>query len=650
MIDVTLDWETYFDSQYNIKKLGTMAYVRDPRFQILGASMKVEHEDTRWYTPNEIDVLVEELKSLEASNGVRLIGQNTKFDGLILAEKHNFIPSYYCDTMAMAKGLWPHHKSDLDSLTKRLFPNDKSKHKGTELESFKGKTYEDIEADGTEQILIQYGVQDSDITYESFKQMEQWYPKPEMDIIDMTVRMFCDPVFVLDTSLMDRVAVEATKEKESVIQTAIDFVNSDEIKARRLMINGELQAISPKTFSSNKEFPLLLESLGMDIPMKKSPTTGKQTPALGKNDVPYINLKRENHEFLPIFEARERAKSNQAVSRAKKLVQAVNGRPNNDNKLVVPLVYYGAHTGRYGGNEGLNLQNLQRGSEHRKALTAPFGQLVYVADSSNIEARIVAWFAQETALLNQFKNGIDTYATLATDIYGFPVTKQTHQLERNVGKVARLGLQYGMGARTFHRTMESGPMGIPPMPWAFPEIEKIVKTYRRTHPMIKKCWEIGNQIIQKMIRKDTLETWRCLTVRHQCLELPNGMYLQFPNLRNKEIQTAQGPQYEVVYDSYDYKSKKLVEKRLYGGKLLENIAQALAGLAMKEMMLDIQEDLRAYNGRVALQVHDEIIAVADGSTPDVVMQIMYDNMNTSPSWAPDLPLESEGGYDTCYSK
>lgn len=655
MIDVTLDFETYFDKDYSLSKKGTttMSYVRDPRFQILGVGLTIQDGVKRYYTGYYIDQAVDILFDLQESSGVNLIGQNTKFDALILNEHYDFVPSYYSDTMAMSKGLWPHHPSSLDALCKRLWPDDKAMHKGKELADYKGKTlseiYSGIRAYDQAQPLTSYCNQDVYLTRQAYKLMKSWIPQDELDIIHMTTRMFVEPEFVADIPLLKETAVQAQADKENTINAAISYLQEHR-QQFLFKANGYTEITTPKTFSSPKMYPALIAGLGLTLPKKISPSNGKLTWATGKADVDYINFKAEHHEHYKVFRAREVAMSNIAKTRALSIIAAADQHPSK--RLCVPLVYYGAHTGRYGGNEGINVQNFQRGSNHRRSLTAPKGKLVYVADSSNIEARKLAWFAGETYLVQQFANGDDTYATLATDIYGYPVNKTTHPGERGVGKVARLGLGYGMGWRTFQRTLRSGPMGMDPVPCDDYFAQKIVNTYRKKHPAIVQCWREADRIIQAMMKSNCNEVFGCLQVFHQCLQLPNGMYLHFPNLRNEEIQTAQGTQYETVYDTYSYKTRRMESRKIYGGKLVENICQALAAAVIKDQMLRIDKVLQSsvHAGQVCLQVHDEIIAIASAAKPDQVMQIMHNEMGKPPSWAKGLPLDSEGGYDYCYSK
>ena len=153
-------------------------------------------------------------------------------------------------------------------------------------------------------------------------------------------------------------------------------------------------------------------------------------------------------QFQHVWDARKAVKSRIAETRAQRFIDATH----DDGTISVPLRYYAAHTGRFGGTEKINMQNMPRNSELRKALCAPPGHLVFVADLSNIEARMLAWLADEDDLLAQFAAGDDIYSNLATEIYGRPINKHDDPTERFVGKTAVLGLGYGMGANKFRAT------------------------------------------------------------------------------------------------------------------------------------------------------------------------------------------------------
>lgn len=299
--------------------------------------------------------------------------------------------------------------------------------------------------------------------------------------------------------------------------------------------------------------------------------------------------------------------------------------------------------------DGINLQNLQRGSKHRLALTAPENHLVYVADSSNIEARMNAWFAGQLDLLDGFAHGLDVYSEFATDIvFGYPVDKNM-KTERQVGKVCILGLGYGMGWRTFQRTLRSGPMGAPPMECSDDFAQKCVYGYRNKYPMISQSWQIASGMIAQMTDPNCDLQWGPLRVMHNCMMLPNGLWLSYPGLRRTEMETANG-----IDIGYEYWNGKFW-KKTYGGLQIENISQCLAGIVIKEAMNKIDRWLvENALGRIVLQVHDEIIVVARDDhpifTPDKIQQQIQSFMCEPPSWCPTLPLAAEGGFAKEYSK
>ena len=640
MIDVTLDFETFYDKQYSLKKMTMASYVRDPRFEITGCSYKIEEGDTVWVTPDEIPSMVATLSELECHHGVNLICQNTKFDALILNERLGFTPSYYSDIMSMFKGMYPQFPSDLKFMSEFIFLGNETMAKGTALQNLEGLRYCDM-ASSQKDALAEYGIQDSDITYAIYQILKPDIPQAELDMINLTTRMYCQPEFVLDIPKL-----------EAVIESQDGIKHNALLDAQKALDDMDLSyEMDEKTFSSNPQYADFLRFLNVDVPTKISPRTGKEAPALGKNDVDYLELKKQHPTLTSFYHARETIKSTIAKSRAQGLINAVQNRHNGDNKLVVPLKYYGAHTGRFGGGEKINLQNLQRGSEHRKALTAPRGKLVYVADSSNIEARMLAWFAGQHDLVDQFRNGEDTYATLASKIYGFEINKKSHPGERSVGKVARLGLGYGMGWSKFQETLLSGPMGMAPIPCDENFAKLVVNTYRRSSPRVVACWNDAQNALFEMMNVHPSGYLGCLHVARESLNLPNGMHLHFPELYGREIEHAYGVDYEVSYKAYDYKTKRFESKKIYGGKLVENICQALATAVIKEQMLKIDQIMQDhFDGQVVLQVHDEIIVIANDKEPDAIMDAMYKVMNTPPEWCADIPLASEGGYDTCYSK
>lgn len=600
---VTLDFETYYDPKFSLKKMTTMEYVRDERFKVWGVGIKIGDEDTEWYSEDEAEDAIRDIDWEDTA----LLCQNTPFDGYVLAEHYGIWPAYYLDTAAMARGLYPGQSSSLKDLAERTFPNDPTMRKGEELAQARGIV--DLPPD-IEEAIAGYCIQDVDLTYAIYQEIKENYPQTELDLIDLTVRMFCKPRIMIDRPRIT------------------DYLQQQKDKAEEILANA---GVDRKVLSSNQQFAAHLESIGIKPPMKTSPTTGERIPAFGKSDKGWHRLMAEHPELSHLWAGRMVVKSRIKETRAQRFLDAAGA----DDYLSVPLRYYAAHTGRFGGTEKLNMQNLPRGDELRKCLMAPPGHLLYVADLSNIEARMLAWFAGQDELVEQFRRGDDIYSNFATKIYGRPINKRDNPTERFVGKTAILGLGYGMGAAKFKLTLESGAMG-PAMQIAETEAMNVVNTYRTSYERIPMLWSRLQELLVKSTHPATRgETYRCITVGDKSLHLPNGMSLRYEDLTiNRD-------------GSLNYKFRKARETT-WGGRIAENVIQALARIVITDAMLRLDKNYSDMD--VVLTVHDEVIVVAPEDNPDARMDTIIKELCVPPQWASSLPLDAEGGYDKVYSK
>nr|WP_239552525.1 DNA polymerase [Oceanisphaera litoralis] len=321
-----------------------------------------------------------------------------------------------------------------------------------------------------------------------------------------------------------------------------------------------------------------------------------------------------------------------------------------------PLNYHKAHTGRWSGSEACNVQNLPRGSKHRLSLEAPPGYQVVVRDLSNIELRMNLWFCEQDDLLEEVGRGGDLYCAMGEAIYGYPVNKKENPDERQVGKVAALGLGFQMGWATFQATMAGGPMGMPPTFFPDSFCRQTKSAYDQLHPMIKNMWHfLGSVVIPAMTDElCDMEVGRhgCIKVRYQRLILPSGRELQYPGLHCQMVEHARGVDYEYRYDDGTRdRFQKVVWKKLYGGACLENAIQALARDVVAEHMVKTEHLLQANGtGWVVGSVHDEILSIVRDDAAQAEYDAMGTIMATPPAWCFDIPLASEGGFDTCYSK
>jgi DNA polymerase len=595
---VTLDFETYYDKNLSLTKMTTMEYVSHDLFKVWGVGIKINHDATEWYGEDDCE---EALRSLYWDD-ITLVCHNTPFDAYILTQYYGLIPKYYVDTAAMSRGLYPGQSARLKDVSIRCFPDDETMRKGEELANAKGVYDLDPEL---EESIAGYCIQDVDLTYAIYRQWLDKMPLNELNLIDLTCRMFCEPKLKIDRERLAKYHEQEFKNAETTIAAA---------------------GVDRKVLSSNQQFAEYIYEIGLVPPTKVSLTTGKDIPALGKNDKAFTQLQNMYPQFKHVWDARIATKSRLTETRAKRFLEAAW----KDDWLPVPLRYYAAHTGRFGGTDKLNMQNLPRGGELRKCIVAPDDHLLFVADLSNIEARMLAWLAGESELVEQFRNGDDIYSNFASKIYERPINKKDDPIERFVGKTAILGLGYGMGAQKFKDTLEAGAMG-PPVHFTLEKAKQIVNTYRSTYSGIQRLWRKLEDLLKQTMHSDNWgNTYGPLTVGNNTLQLPNGLGLRYHNLRS----TSQGLMYDSRKTEYTY-----------GGRITENVIQALARIVITDSMLRLDK-----THDVALTVHDEIIITGTNINPDATMEKIITDMCIPPPWASDLPLDAEGGYAREYSK
>ena len=598
---LVLDYETFYDVGFSLTKMSTAAYVNDDQFAVWGVGIKWNDEPTEWISPDDIPHMFEQIPWEETT----LVCHNTLFDAYIMTQIHKVKPAYYCDTAAMSRGLYPNESARLKDVCIRLFPDDKTIRKGDELVTAKGIRDLDPEL---EKVIASYCIQDVNVTHAIYHRMINSFPKSELDLIDITVRMFVEPKLVLDRELL-------IDHKEQIIKETAQKI--------------EDSGTNRETLASQPKFAAHVESLGINVPTKKSPRTGEMIPAFSKSDAGYIQMQAMYPQYKHVWDAREAVKSRIEETRAERFLSSVN----KDGTFSVPLRYYAAHTGRFGGSEKINLQNLPRGSKLRTALQAPPGKLVYVADLSNIEARMLAWLAKEEGLLESFAAGNDVYSEFASEIYNRPITK-ANKLERYVGKTAILGLGYGMGKDRFQDTLRNGS---PSVDVTDTTALSIVTAYRTMYPNITSLWNVCKQFLYGMMdRAQYGNRFGPITISNNALELPNGMFLKYPHLN---------------YHLGDFLYTQRVGRapiRTHGPRVCENVVQALSRIVITDQLLNITSQVPEVD--VVLTVHDEIICIGPDKNMDFILDKIMAIMKIPPEWCQALPLDAEGGYSKVYDK
>ena len=615
---VTIDFETYYDRDYSLSKMTTESYIRDKRFQVIGMAVKVNDTPTRWYESDEVRGF---LNSVDFSDKF-ILAHNTAFDGAILSWHYNIKPKFWLDTMSMAR---PKHGMTIGCSLNALSKCYKLGEKGTEVLNALGKRLGDFTSEELKQ-YGQYCINDVELTYKLWTKLSKNYPATELRVIDQTIKMYTEPEIEIDTDLLADHYEKIRADKQKLVDTLTTKTSGSQLE---------------KVLMSNPMFAKLLEKLGVEPPKKLSIRTGEPTFAFAKTDKEFTKLtEHPNLLVQQLVSARLGMKSTIEETRTDNLLKVAER-----GKLPIMLNYYGAHTGRFSGGDKLNLQNLPRNGAIRKALTVPKDKMLVACDSSQIEARMVAYISDQKDLVEAFRQGRDVYSEFASEIYGRKITKQD-KLERFVGKTCILGLGYGMGAEKFKNTLALGQGGMS-VDIDINEAQRIVNLYRQKNHKIVSFWSVCNYALRGILhnRSDSLRD-DMLEFDSSGILLPNGLRIRYPMLRK----SVDG--FEYISNARTYRKLKTTGKiedrewtKIYGGKVTENIVQALARIVISEQMVELGK-----KHKVLFQVHDELILITDAKKASETREHVETIMSTSPWWAQGLPVSCESGVGYNYGE
>jgi len=283
----------------------------------------------------------------------------------------------------------------------------------------------------------------------------------------------------------------------------------------------------------------------------------------------------------------------------------------------------------------VNFQNLPSRDKKKKTLknsiVAPRGHIIINCDSSQIEARVLAWLAGQDDVTEQFANGEDVYSAFASKIYKKPISKE-NPVERFVGKTCVLGLGYGTGAAKLKHTLKTQP---PNADLSEEECKEIVELYRQVNDNITRFWRDCERALDDMMywpkerKAYYLDQRKTIKVSSSGLQLPNGLYIRYNNLRKEDG--------KFIYDSRKGKVN------IWGGTMVENVVQALARVIVGEQMLSINVRYRP-----VLTVHDAAVIVVPENELRHALAFITKVMSTPPTWAVGLPVACEAKYGISY--
>ncbi len=665
---VTIDFESFWEPGYTLKSMSTSDYVMDPRFEVHGASVKIDGGETRWFDEPELREWIETWPWEKTA----LLAHHAQFDGFICSMIYGIAPGLWFDTLSMSRAMaLPGNLEDLAEIfgvgrknTEQLV-NSKGKHR---------KDFTDLEWAE----FANYACNDTDLEWDIFQKMMEHFPEVELYVIDATIRMFTEPQLVLDEPQLREYLAEEGIRKAALLERV---------------------GLTKKDVGSNDKLADVFRQLGVEPPVKLSPKaknpdgTKKEVYAFAKTDPGMQELlEHPDDEVRWLAEARISVKSTQTETRGQRFLRmGSNGRP-----LPVYLKYCGAHTTRWSAGDKTQFQNLQKTNKKdpkkgmlKKSLCAIPSRRVVAADSGAIEARGTAWLAGHQTLIDGFRLNKDVYSEFASQVFGRKIDRKANpedEVPGFLGKVCILGLGYQMGWPKLSTTLLAGAMGGPPVRLTLKDAdtmsvdldkfmgderkmknvakmvsrlawddlvvhcacsEKIVNTYRTANKPIKDLWKLMEHVLETMLEAGPTDQFsfgpnECLTIIKNGIILPNGLTLHYPELRKSKRILEDGT--ESWYESYSYRGKHH-RVHTYGGSMTENVIQALSRIIISEQMLSLKAK---YGYEPVLLTHDEIATITAAEEAALAEWRIVEEMKVAPKWAAGWPLNAEGGSGQSY--
>lgn len=412
----------YVDAQgnprdaYTLSKMTTEEYIRDPRFKAWGMCWKeLGDEGQAVWVPRHL--LPKFFASIDWSR-TAVLAHNAQFDVAIMSWHYGVVPAFIFDSLSMARAL---HGVEVGNSLAKLAARFELPPKGEAVHTTDGML--DTLPFEVEVELADYCRHDTFLCEEIFKRLSVGYPRKELELIDVTLKMFVRPLLELDTDMLK------------------DAIDDERVVREALLVK---LGVKEKDLASNDKFARILQSLSITPPTKpKKPT--KKTPkpvgtlyAFAKTDAMFqAMLNSENETLALLCEARLKVKSTMERTRAQRFFDI-----STRGTLPVPLNYFGTLSMRWSASKGssLNMQNLKRGSFLRKSIMAPAGYEVCVTDLSQIEPRVLAYLSDYHELLDIFRAGKDPYAQFGATMFNIPgLSKESHPDLRQSAKSALLG-------------------------------------------------------------------------------------------------------------------------------------------------------------------------------------------------------------------
>lgn len=714
LIRTVLDWETAYGKSprgrdVTLSKMTTEEYVRDPEFKAHGLGVKIEGERAFYVYGADLVRFLRE----HPWGRTWAICHHTHFDDAIFSWRCGVRPAFLGCTLSMARAVLPQESGSLANLSRLLL----GREKGVELASFKDKwgltaaeqyvmggyctNDVDLTADIFNDLLPHFPVSELrliDWTVRCFTEpVIQVDPVPLIAAYKSERRrkrsLVKQCVTDKDTlasndkfaGLLLSIGIDPPK-KVSPAKIKDGRVNPDDVSDPPQGLLPSFKA--PKGYSQEARQQLQAEK-------KVYPWSY----AFGKSDEAFkLLLDHPDPQVQAVCEARMGIKSTIKETRAKRFY-----RIGSRGAFPVYLNFYGGHTGRFSGGDKQNAQNLNRVDHKdptagalRMSWVAPAGHVFVVRDLGQIEARKLCYWAGQEDMLGMFRAGGDPYDFMATKIYGRTIQRKVNPDDKDagqVGKIVILGCGYSMSYWKLQENVRVGFMGAPGMifgqdyvaqlgvdveafrwrksykpgyQYAYEQAEAcrppnvgenvhlvhcavtafLVDMFRGSNDRVPALWKECQRALDYILagQEITVGPRPLVCTCKEGLILPNGMKIRYTGLRK----TSKG-EYRYLANA-----RKKEWTNLYGGKVVENIVQALSRIILTDQQSRVIPRLNALPRqstevcRIVSSTHDELIGVVPERHAETTLQIMKEEMSTPPSWCPDIPLKSSGGFAVSY--
>jgi len=584
-----IDFETSYTKERDITSLGVRNYLQHP----------------------ETDIY---LVSIVGSDGMEWVGDPCDFNWDQISDtaiwvSHNAHFDIEC--------YFELHSTDLFEILKEM-PLPKEWHCTADLSVFLGAPRN---LKGAAKELLGVGVDKSQRDFMKGKKWEDLSPEEKQELMAYALN---DARYCLQ--LWQKYSHE-WPESERHYSQHTRMMRSRGIGVNSQGLEAGLKTLETELFKVSQKIPWFGE---LDEKRKEIPPTSPKMiiKYCAKENIPAPESTDSKNEIFDnwLKEYADKAPFVQAVGDYRKINRLMTVLENmkkfsSDDRLCYGLKYFGAHTGRWSGDAGLNMQNMPReslfGIDARSYLVPEEEHKFVVADYSQIEARILCWFAQQWSMLELIESGMDIYEAHARATMGYSDPRPMKEVEpklRHLAKARVLGLGYGCGAAKFRIVAKA----LAKLDLSEEECKRTVNDYRRANPEIVLLWNELDTEFKRSLNSDFSMT------------LPSGRKLIYRNV------TAT-PEYSAQVQRGEF------HKRLYGGLLTENLVQATARDLLAEAIIKLEN--AGYP--VVLHVHDEVVCeVPENTLIDDVKKVMLD----LPEWTKNLPVSVDIQEMECYGK